>query len=73
MATKATKPATRSKLEREYEEIFVPHNLPYQGIYTDRDSLEQPSALEVVPTTASPATATVPVTMNPHAKLERDI
>lgn len=45
----------RRGIEREYETVFSPHPLPYQGIYTDEDSLEQPSALRYVPTTATPA------------------
>ena len=43
-----------SKLEREYLEMFAPRPLPYQGLYTDEDTLEQPSPLKVVFTTATP-------------------
>ncbi len=42
------------KLEKEYLETFAPHPLPYQELYTDEDSLEQPSPLKVVFTTATP-------------------
>jgi hypothetical protein len=45
---------SKKPLERQYEGIFTPHPLPYQGVYTDEDSLEQPSALKYVPTTSTP-------------------
>jgi len=49
------KPRNRKqKLEREYQQMFTPHPLPYQGLYTDADSLEQPSALKYVPSTSTP-------------------
>ncbi len=49
------KPRNRKqKLEREYQQTFTPHPLPYQGLYTDADSLEQPSALKYVPSTSTP-------------------
>jgi len=73
MASKRTKSTKTTRIEKEYDKIFVPYSLPYRGIYTDNDSLEQPSALEVVPTTASPAMETLPVTTGLHAKLERNI
>jgi hypothetical protein len=44
-------------IEREYRQIFTPHPLPSNGLYTDEDSLEQPSALEDVPTTSTPSVA----------------
>jgi hypothetical protein len=48
-------PKRRTKtLEQEYRRTFVPYPLPFQGVYTDEDSLEQPSALEQVPTISSP-------------------
>ena len=43
-----------SKRELQYTKIFFPHPLPYQGIYSEEDSLEQPSALKYVPSTTSP-------------------
>jgi len=42
------------KLEQKYQQLFTPHLLPRQGLYTDADSLEQPSALKYVPSTATP-------------------
>jgi hypothetical protein len=39
----------KSEIEHEYRKVFLPHQLPYQGIYTEDDSLEQPSALKDVP------------------------
>lgn len=41
-------------IEREYQQTFTPNPLPYRGLYTDPDSLEQPSALKNVPTTSAP-------------------
>lgn len=55
-------------LEHEHGKLFSPISLPYQGIYTDEDSLEQPSAFKLFPTTASPGAAT-PV-VRPDAELE---
>jgi len=49
-------PTTIRKVEREYRQMFTPHPLPYQGLYTDEDSLEQPSELIYVPATSSPHT-----------------
>lgn len=43
-----------SELVKTYLSLFRSYPLPYQGLYTDEDSLEQPSALHVVPTTSSP-------------------
>lgn len=62
---------TEKALEKEYLEIFAPHPLPYQGLYTDDDSLEQPSPLKVFPTTATPGIS-VDATpyMRRHAELE---
>lgn len=45
----------KKTLERDYQRLFTPHPLPYQGVYTDEDSLEQPSALKYVPTTTTPS------------------
>ncbi len=73
MKNKSVKEPRESKAQRQHKDIFVPYQLPYQGLYTDRDSLEQPSALESVPTTASPAAEAFPHSMSLHAKLERDI
>jgi hypothetical protein len=51
---KRQKREKRPAIEREYLTIFSPHPLPFQGLQTDEDSLEQPSALKYVPTTATP-------------------
>ena len=51
--SKRTKKRT-AKIEREYQRIFTPHSLPYHGLYTEEDSLEQPSELKLVPTTSTP-------------------
>lgn len=53
-------------LEHEHGRIFLPVPLPYQGLYTDDDSLEQPSALKVYPTTTTPGAE---VDTRPQAKL----
>lgn len=55
---KGKEPQTKSptvELEKQYLQTFTAFPLPYQGVYTDDDSLEQPSALKYVPTTSSPA------------------
>lgn len=56
--TKDTKniPETRSAkdLERSYLQMFTSNPLPSHGLYTDDDSLEQPSALKYVPSTSNP-------------------
>lgn len=58
-------------VEKQYLKIFSPHPLPFQGLYTDEDTLEQPSALKYVPTTATP---NVPAFhLRPNAELERSI
>jgi hypothetical protein len=44
----------KGAIERQYEQNFTPLRLPYHGVYTDEDSLEQPSGLEDVPTTSVP-------------------
>jgi len=44
----------RPEIERKYLTIFSPQRLPSRGAYTDDESLEQPSALKYVPTTATP-------------------
>jgi hypothetical protein len=46
---------TVSELERNYQTVFVSFPLPYQGLYTEDDSLEQPSAYKYVPSTATPS------------------
>lgn len=46
-----TQPAT----ERNYLQVFTPHPLPYQGLHTEEDSLEQPSQLKYVPSTTTPS------------------
>jgi hypothetical protein len=43
------------KIEQDYTQIFTPHPLPYKGLYTDEDSLEQPSQLKYVPSTTTPS------------------
>jgi len=40
-------------IERKHQQFFTPHTLPFQGLYTDDDSLEQPSELKDVPTTSA--------------------
>ena len=50
-----TKRHTKTKtIERDYQQLFTPLQLPYQGLYTDEDSLEQPSELRDVPATSAP-------------------
>lgn len=44
----------KSTPEMDYRQLFTPLPLPYQGVYTDDDSLEQPSALKYVPATTTP-------------------
>jgi len=46
-----TRPTTT---EQNYLRIFTPHPLPYQSLYTEEDSLEQPSQLKYVSTTTTP-------------------
>lgn len=69
MAKKETKkPAT---LEQEYLQTFAPRQLPYQGLYTDEDSLEQPSPLKYFPSTATPGIEMdIKIQMRRHAELE---
>lgn len=43
---------TEKPIEREYRQIFTPRPLPFHGLYTDDDSLEQPSELKYVPATS---------------------
>jgi hypothetical protein len=43
-------------VNREYQQFFAPHSLPFNGICTDSDSLEQPSVLKYVDSTTIPAT-----------------
>lgn len=71
---KQDKKQKEKKIERDYQTVFSPMPLPYQGIFTDEDSLEQPSALRYIPTTAAP-TANLPIEnpqMRQNAELERD-
>ena len=64
----------RKTLEDKYRKLFSPVSLPYQGLYTDEDSLEQPSALRVWPTTTTPGVEVdVPPQARLHAQLERNI
>jgi hypothetical protein len=67
------KKTRNSRIEREYQTVFAPHPLPYQGLYTDEDSLEQPSALKYVPTTATPTVEASTDRMRRDAELERSI
>jgi hypothetical protein len=58
--TKQTKPQGKKKtgpspLERDYLHTFTHRQLPYQGLYTDEDSLEQPSELMDVPSISVPS------------------
>jgi hypothetical protein len=43
------------KLEQAYLQLFTSNPLPSHGLYTDEDSLEQPSALKYVPSTSNPS------------------
>lgn len=43
-------------LKVQYQKLFAAFPLPSHGLYTDEDSLEQPSAFKYVPTTATPST-----------------
>lgn len=52
---KQQKTRKRSEIEREYQRVFFAYPLPNQGIYTEDDSLEQPSALKYVPSTTTPS------------------
>jgi len=71
---KQAKKTRGSSVERDYQTIFTPHSLPYQGLYTDEDSLEQPSALKYVPTTATPTPdESIEHGMRRNAELERSI
>jgi hypothetical protein len=49
------KKATPSLLEHEYLQTFTPRKLPHQELYTDADSLEQPSELMDVPSISVPS------------------
>ncbi len=61
----------KREIEREYKTVFTPNPLPSQGIYTDDDSLEQPSALRYMPSTTTPAaTTTISPLMRQDAELE---
>jgi hypothetical protein len=52
--SRRSRPAEKNRIERDYEQNFTPLPLPYHGVYTDDDSLEQPSGLEEIPTTSAP-------------------
>ncbi len=45
---------TAKELELAYLQLFTSNPLPSHGLYTDDDSLEQPSALKYVPSTSNP-------------------
>jgi hypothetical protein len=47
-----------SVIEQDYLQVFTPRSLPYQGLYTDEDSLEQPSELQEIPSTSAPCVET---------------
>lgn len=55
--TGAQKKKETTTTENNYLQIFTPHPLPYQGLYTDEDSLEQPSQLKYVHSTTTPNVA----------------
>jgi hypothetical protein len=42
-------------IEREYLQVFNPMPLPSHGLYTEEDSLEQPSELPDVPSISVPS------------------
>jgi hypothetical protein len=46
-----SRPAT---IEQNYLQNFTPLTLPHQGLYTEEDSLEQPSELKDIPSTTVP-------------------
>jgi hypothetical protein len=50
--------ARPAKIEEDYSRVFTPHPLPYHGIFTEQDSLEQPSQLIYVPSTTTPTLKT---------------
>ena len=52
---KSQKQSTEAQLVTQYLQTFTAFPLPYHSVLTENDSLEQPSALEFVPTTSSPA------------------
>ncbi len=51
---KQLKREKKSEIEKEYMTIFSPNKPPSQGADTDAESLEQPSELKYVQTTATP-------------------
>ena len=60
MNRKRPKPKARNRknipnIENDYLQVFVPRPLLSQGLYTDEDSLEQPSELQDVPSTSAPS------------------
>ena len=44
----------KNSIEQQYERNFTPLSLPFHGLYSDDNSLEQPSVLEDVLTTSAP-------------------
>jgi len=48
------KPAQMLSFDEQYRQVFTPFPLPYHDIFTDADSLEQPSAQKYVPSTTMP-------------------
>jgi hypothetical protein len=67
---KNTKRVRDKTIEKEYKTVFSPYPLPYQGTYTDEDSLEQPSALKYVPSTTTPA---IGVTVSPRMRRDAEL
>jgi hypothetical protein len=61
----------QTTLEKKYIGVFQPNPLPYQGIFTGNESLEQPSPLKDYPSTATPGVG-VSIELQPrrYAKLE---
>ncbi|HWG22252.1 MAG TPA: hypothetical protein VG225_17135 [Terracidiphilus sp.] len=47
-------PSPAEEIEKQYLQLFAAFPLPYNGLYTDDDSLEQPSAQKYVPSTTMP-------------------
>jgi len=57
---------SESTLEQEYVEVFHPYSLPHQGLFTENDSLEQPSPLKDYPSNATPGVG-VSIAFGPKA------
>ena len=61
------------RVEREYRMVFSPLPVPYEGQYSNEESLEQPSALRYVPSTMRTMAEMAPDTqLRLDAKLVRD-